>query len=98
MAQEIETRPAIDPSELTYDQEQNLRSLQEDVELRDAFDQVLRDRGLPMVMATFQLAALEAHPASEPIGPDVLSKMPPPGGCYCCTRDKPDDPWVCYCC
>jgi hypothetical protein len=102
MAQEIETRPAIDPSDLTYEQEQNLKALHESTELRDAFDAVLRDRGLPMSMASFELGILEPHSASEPIGPDPdagpKTKMPPPGGCYCCTRDKPTDPWVCYCC
>ena len=92
-------REPIDSADLSYEQQDTLRRLHQ-ADLRDLFDAVLRERGLPLTLTQFELSAapFEAHEASAPIVAADIDFVPPPGGCYCCSREGPDDPWVCYCC
>ena len=84
----------IYPVDLSDEQQEMLRSLHE-TDIHEAFDAVLRERGLPLTVSRVEFAG----PVSEadPILPETMPEHPPPGGCYCCQRDE-DGNWICYCC
>jgi hypothetical protein len=91
-------RDAIASDALTDEQKEVVDTLcREEADLRAAFNQVLRDKGLNLELVHFQLANARPAAASsvgDPppiIVPDIPSH-PPPGGCYCCVGG------ACYCC
>jgi hypothetical protein len=91
-------REPINSADLSYEQRDIVNQLGEPG-IRDAFNAVLLERGLPLRVHRFELASLEAHPVSEePIIPVDFELIPPPGGCYCCSQEHPGERWVCYCC
>ncbi len=101
-------RAAIDQDQLSEEQLRTLKLVQE-ADLRTAFNEVLRERGIPLRVYGFQLGPeLDAEYAggeytvgesqdAESIDPDP-ELMPEPGGCFCCHQDKVGGPCICYCC
>jgi hypothetical protein len=104
----LAAREPIASDALTDEQAQTLEVLhQHEADLRAAFNQLLREKGLDLELVQFQLAkGQRASPSEpivpevmgekmltpEPIGPDPTLPQPPPGGCYCCASGG------CYCC
>ena len=100
-------RAAIDQDQLSEEQLQTLKLVQE-AGLRSVFDEVLRERGIPLRVYGYQLgpeqdaesaggkySVSESQDAIDP-HPELL--MPEPGGCFCCDQHKVGGPWICYCC
>jgi hypothetical protein len=67
----------------------------------DAFNAVLAERGVPVVVRRVEFREEELVEASEPIGPDPSGGPdipdPPRGGAYHCWQDVVGGPWICEC-
>jgi hypothetical protein len=67
----------------------------------DAFNDVLAERNIPLLVRRVEFREAEPESASEPIGPDPSAGPdipdPPPGGAYHCWQDVVGGPWICEC-
>ncbi len=82
-------REHIDEAKLSYDQKEKLKLIS-NADLHAAFNQVLKQRGIPLMVFNVQFRNLLEAGNTPP------EKEPPEGGCYCCIRSGDD--WACYCC
>ena len=93
-----ERRAPMEADSLSDEQTQNVEVLcRKSSDLRAAFNQLLREKGLDLELTQFELSVPRPTPAEAPgdpppiIVPDI-PPHPPRGGCYCCQGG------VCYCC
>jgi len=101
-------RAAIDQDQLSEEQLQTLELVQE-ADLRSAFDEVLRERGIPLRVYGYQLGpeqdaesaggkySVSGSRDAQAIDSDA-ELIPDPGGCFCCHQHEVGGPWICYCC
>ena len=82
-------REHIPKAKLSDDQRRKLKLIS-DNDLFAAFNQILKQRGIPLVVFNVQFRDV------QPVGEEPPENGPPPGGRYCCIK-LPDGSLVCDC-